>query len=95
MSRRHQSTRRRAYGRRQHEVHERHGRRPGGLLDSLDGLDAFDDGDGSTLGGDPGVLRSQSSTAEEVADPANGASRTGQFFDLFPSPQLRWADANR
>jgi len=28
MSKRHQSSRRRAYGRRQHELHERHDRRP-------------------------------------------------------------------
>ena len=33
MSKRHQASRRRSYGRRQHEVHEREVRRPGDVVD--------------------------------------------------------------
>jgi hypothetical protein len=33
MSKRHQASRRRSYGRRQHEVHEREGRRPDQAVD--------------------------------------------------------------
>ncbi len=41
MSKRHQSSRRRSYGRRQHELHEREGnRRQGQLSEELD-LDGF------------------------------------------------------
>ncbi len=40
MSKRHQSSRRRSYGRRQHELHEREGNRRGQLSEELD-LDGF------------------------------------------------------
>lgn len=40
MSKRHQSSRRRSYGRRQHELHERESRRHNPLAEDMD-LDAF------------------------------------------------------
>ena len=41
MSKRHQSSRRRSYGRRQHEMHERESRHHAPLADELD-VDGFD-----------------------------------------------------
>lgn len=40
MSKRHQSSRRRSYGRRQHELHERESRRHNPLVEDMD-LDGF------------------------------------------------------
>ncbi len=42
MSKRHQSSRRRAYGRRQHELHERQDRRPDRVRIELDWTDGSD-----------------------------------------------------
>ena len=42
MSKRHQSTRRRTYGRRQHEIHERQDRRPEEGRGDLDWNDRFE-----------------------------------------------------
>jgi hypothetical protein len=42
VSKRHQANRRRSYGRRQHEIHERQDRRTGHVRHELDWSDPFD-----------------------------------------------------